>query len=133
MLFPEFSLNADLHLSARALKRKKYDAAQQIIDIISRGTYPVAMDRFYVSLATVSVHHEHLTTTFGQAAARLSQRIPSQLIKRIQELVAAGLRDAREIWKLLKFEVSVKGEVCKPTDIRTIEPWAMALSHTDWR
>ena len=90
------------------------------------------MDRFYVSLATVSAHNEHLATTCGQAAARLSQRIHPELIKRIQELVAAGLRDAREIQKLLKFEVSVKGEVCQPTGIGKIEPWAMTLSHTDW-
>ena len=132
MLFPESSLNAEHHLSARALKRKKDDAAQQIIDIISRGTYPVAMDRFYVSLATVSAHNEHLATTCGQAATRLSQRIHPELIKRIQNLVAAGLRYAREIQKLLKFEVSVKGEVCQPTGIGKIEPWAMTLSHTDW-
>ena len=132
MLFPEFSINADHHLSAKARKRKKDDAAQQIIDITSRGTYPEVMDRFYVSLATVSAHNEHLATTCGQAAARLSQRIHPELKKRIQELVAAGLRDAREIQKLLKFEVSVKGEVCQPTDIGKIEPWAMILSHTDW-
>ena len=54
----------------------------------------------------MKISHNHLDSCFGQAAARLSQRVHPDLVRLINEFVSAGIRDAREVQKLLKFEVS---------------------------
>ena len=102
--FPEHRLDQQ-QMPSRMLSKKKEILVDQILKDVRQGASPVVIDRFFVCLPSEDSHN-HLDSCFGQAAARLSQRVHPDLVRLIKEFVSAGIRDAREVQKLLKFEVS---------------------------
>ena len=113
--FPDLA-TADLdltHRSAKALRKAKEQASGRLWKAlvlassseVAEGTEVVV--EYHVVLPTVDAHNcnEHLSTAVGVAAAQRSQQVHSSLVQCIHELVTVGVRDPREIRKLLKLEV----------------------------
>ena len=107
--FPEHSISTGPTTSAYQLKSMKARAANVLSSFADpdRATASSArvVERYYVFLPTVDAHDGHLSSALGEAAARRSQRVHPELVGRIYDFVCAGIRDAREIRKLLKLEV----------------------------
>ena len=89
--------------TATQLKKLKESA---VTSLLAERSQIEASERFYLSVPTQDSHDGHLSSALGKAAASLSQRVHPKFIDRIHDFVEAGVRDAKEIKKLLALEVS---------------------------
>ena len=105
--FPGFS-TGDHDLSAKALRRRKKEVTtDKLMTDLKDDSISEIVEYFYVLLRTVEAHN-HLNTPMGIATGWLSQRIHPHLVDRINDFVSVGVRDAREVKKLLKLEASAQ-------------------------
>ena len=100
---PELAVTVREDLTKTALRRMKEAVFLRAGSCLE---HRVVVERFHVLLPTVEAHNGHLSSPLGIAAARLTQRVHPRLIERIQEFVSVGVRDANEVRKLPKLEVS---------------------------
>ena len=81
----------------------------RLLSDVSEGKCLDVVERFYLLLPTIDAHNGHLATPLGVAAARLSQRVHPDIAEKINDFVSVGVRDAGEVKKLQKLEVSITG------------------------
>ena len=101
--FPSSAIAVGADATATHLKKMKESA---VTTLLAERSQIQVSERFYLSVPTRDSHDGHLSSALGQAAASLSQRVHPRIIERIHDYVEAGVRDAKEIKKLLALEVS---------------------------